>query len=129
MLDTAIGQLPAEIAVGHRVGDDPNLASREVVVRADSAGCTEGFLSACRQRNIGFYVSARSNTQVTEAIFDAIGVDGVWLPALSQDGETKNDGAVCELTSLINNAKLPSGTRLIVRREPLHPGAQRSLFP
>ncbi len=34
-----------------------------------------------------------------------------------------------ELTSLIENPKLPAGTRLIVRREPLHPGAQRSLFP
>ena len=37
--------------------------------------------------------------------------------------------AVCELTSLITDHKLPEGTRLIVRREPLHPGAQRSLFP
>ena len=33
------------------------------------------------------------------------------------------------LTSLIDGAKLPCGTRLIMRREPLHPGAQRSLFP
>ena len=53
----------------------------------------------------------------------------MWLPALDQDGETKDESAVCELTSLIDDAKLPDGTRLIVRREPLHPGAQRSLFP
>jgi hypothetical protein len=36
---------------------------------------------------------------------------------------------VCEVTSLINDHKLPEGTRCIIRREPLHPGAQRSLFP
>ena len=129
VLDQAISQLPEVITSGHRVGDDPRLCKKEVVVRADSAGCTEGFLSACRDRNVGFYVSARSNAQVTAAIFDAIGIEEVWLPAMCQDGEEKDETAVAELTSLIDTAKLPSGTRLIVRREPLHPGAQRSLFP
>ncbi len=33
------------------------------------------------------------------------------------------------MTPLISDHKLPSGTRCIIRREPLHPGAQRSLFP
>jgi len=129
VLDQAVGQLPEAIAAGHRVGDGSDRVQRTVVVRADSAGCTEGFLSACRARNVGFYVSARSNPQVTAAIFDAIGVEGVWLPSLDQDGEERDESAVCELTSLIDDAKLPTGTRLIVRREPLHPGAQRSLFP
>ena len=131
VLDRAIAQLPSGVATGHRAGDDAGLAERDLVVRADSAGCTEGFLAACRARNVGFYVSARQNAQVTAAIFDAIGIEEVWLPALAQDGEQKDaDGAaVCELTSLIDTAKLPDRTRLIVRREPLHPGAQRSLFP
>ena len=129
VLDQAVGQLPGDIAVGHGVGDDSDRVQRAVIVRADSAGCTERFLSACRARNVGFYVSARSNPQVTAAIFDAIGVEGVWLPSLGQDGTERDESAVCELTSLIDDAKLPSGTRLIVRREPLHPGAQRSLFP
>ena len=129
VLDVAVGQLPAEIASGHHVGDDPDRVKREVIVRADSAGCTEGFLSACRARNIGFFVSARSNAQVTAAIFDAIGIKEVWMASLSQDGDEKDESAVCELTSLIDDDNLPEGTRLIVRREPLHPGAQRSLFP
>ena len=129
VLDGAVGQLPEAIAQGHHVGEGADLVQRAVIVRADSAGCTEGFLSACRARNVGFFVSARSNAQVTAAIFDAIGVEGVWLPSLSQDGEEREESAVCELTSLIDDAKLPIGTRLIVRREPLHPGAQRSLFP
>ena len=129
VLDQAIGQLPEVVACGHRVGDDPESVGREVVVRADSAGCTEGFLTACRDRNVGFYVTARRNTQVEAAIFDAEGIEGVWLAALDRNGQARTDGAaVADLTALINTAKLPEGTRLIVRREPLHPGAQRSLF-
>jgi hypothetical protein len=129
VLEGAVEQLPEEIAVGHRVGDDPELVHRSVVVRADSAGCTEGFLAACRARNVGFFVSARSNPQVSAAICCAIGIEAVWEPAITQKGEPKDGAAVCELTSLIEDHKLPEGTRLIVRREPLHPGAQRSLFP
>ncbi len=129
VLDAALAQLPDAIAAGHRVGEDADLVQRDVVVRADSAGCTEGFLSACRARNVGFYVSARSNAQVTAAIFDAIGIEEVWLPALTQEGEERDRSAVAELTSSIEDTKLPTGTRLLVRREPLHPGAQRSLFP
>jgi hypothetical protein len=40
VLDDTLAQLPPEIAVGHRPGDDPSLAKRTVVIRADSAGCT-----------------------------------------------------------------------------------------
>jgi hypothetical protein len=129
VLDDAIAQLPAPIAAGHHEGDHSDLVQRDIIMRADSAGCTEDFLEACRARNVGFYVSARRNAQVTAAIFDAIGIEEVWLPAVAQDGELKEGAAVAELTSLIDGAKFPSRTRLIIRREPLHPGAQRSLFP
>ena len=122
-------QLPTSIASGHRAGDDSALTNRSLVVRADSAGCTEGFLSACRARNVRFFVTARSNPQVTAAIGDAIGIDQVWEPSRTQQGGLRDGAAVCELTSLVKDDKLPPGTRLIVRREPLHPGAQRSLFP
>ena len=37
--------------------------------------------------------------------------------------------ALGELTALVDLSDWPTGTRLIVRREPLHPGAQQSLFP
>jgi hypothetical protein len=128
VLDSAIAQLPAAIRAGHHVDDDASLVERCVIVRADSAGCTEGFLSACRARHVGFFVTARSNAQVTNAVFDAEGCD-VWLAALTQDGELRDGAAVADLTSLIDSNTLPAGTRLIVRREPLHPGAQRSLIP
>jgi hypothetical protein len=129
VLDDAVAQLPDEIAAGHRQGDDAGAVTREVIVRADSAGCTEGFLAACRARNIGFFVTVRSNAQVSGAIFAAAGMDEVWQPAVTQAGELREGAAVCEVTSLVKNPKLPAGTRCIIRREPLHPGAQRSLFP
>jgi hypothetical protein len=53
--------------------DDPSLVARDVTIRSDSAGCIEGFLAACRARNVGFAVVARRDAQVEAAIFDAIG--------------------------------------------------------
>jgi hypothetical protein len=129
VLDEAIAQLPPEIAAGHHVGDDACLVVREVVIRSDSAGCSEGFLAACRARHVGFSVVARRSAQVEAAIFDAIGLEECWAPAVCQDGKLREGAAVIELTSLVDLAKYPAGTRLIVRREPLHPGAQQSLFP
>jgi hypothetical protein len=36
---------------------------------------------------------------------------------------------VAEATDLVDLSEWPPRTRLIIRREPLHPGAQQSLFP
>jgi len=129
VLDDALAQLRGEIAAGHREGDDPALVQREVVVRADSAGCTSGFTAGCRARNVGFSVVARSNRQITEAIFSTLRLEQLWTPAIRQDGELGEGAAVIELTDLVDLTAFPSGTRLIVRREPRHPGAQQTLFP
>ena len=129
VLDDAIRQLPEKIRVGHRAGDAAELVGRSVIVRADSAGCTTGFLSACRSRNVGFFVTARSNAQLHQAISDADNIEGVWLEAVTKDGEVRDAAMVADLTELIDTSGLPKGTRLLVRKEPLHPGAQRSLFP
>jgi len=129
VLDAAIAQLPAEVATGHSAGDDPELAARAVRVRADSAGCSQRFVAACRDRNVGFSVVARSTAQVQAAISRAADDEGRWRPALTQGGEDRRGTAVAELTDLVELSAWPAGTRLIVRREPLHPGAQTSLFP
>jgi hypothetical protein len=128
VLDQAIDQLPEEIAAGHRVGDDPGLAQRQVQVRTDSAGCTR-FVWEARARNVGFAVVARSNAQVHAAISRLQGDDDAWVPARRQDGDDRPGAAVAEFTGFVNLGDWPDGTRLIVRREPLHPGAQGSLFP
>jgi hypothetical protein len=129
VLDTAIGQLSNNMGVGHRPGDRPDLVARPVVVRADSAGCTRGFVWGCRSRNIGFAVAARSNASVHAAISWVVDNSDAWTPAVTQTGEVRQGAAVCEVTDLVDLSDWPDGTRLIIRREPLHPGAQRSLFP
>ncbi|MGD0985927.1 MAG: transposase [Acidimicrobiales bacterium] len=129
VLDEAISQLPDDVQAGHHVGENASLVRREVVCRTDSGGTTAAFTTALRARNIGFFTSAMTNDQVQAAIFDAEGIEEVWVPALGKDGEEQDGSSVCELTSLVLLSAFPSGTRLIVRREPRHPGAQRSLFP
>jgi hypothetical protein len=129
VLDDAIGQLPAEIAAGHRDGDDPTAVSRPVMVRADSAGATAGFVWGCRDRHVGFAVVARKNSQIHGAISKIELDDNRWTAAVTQAGDERSDAAVCEVTDLVDLSAWPAGTRLIVRREPLHPGAQTSLFP
>jgi hypothetical protein len=128
VLDQAIAGLPAEIACGHRPGDDPTLVRRDLLVRTDSAGCTR-FVWACRARNVAFAVVARSNASIHAAISRTGVDDDRWCPAIRQDGEARPGAAVAELTDVVDLSNWPDGTRLIVRREPLHPGAQQSLFP
>jgi hypothetical protein len=128
VLDQAVGQLPEESAAGHRPGDDRALVRRAIQVRADSAGCTN-FVAHCRARNIGFAVVARSDAQVHAAISRVRFDDSRWQQAVRQDGDKRPGAAVAELSDLLDLSSWPEGTRLIVRREPLHPGAQRSLFP
>jgi hypothetical protein len=131
VLDDAVAQLPAEVAAGHRPGDPAGNVARTVVVRTDSAGCTDGFVWGCRDRHIGFAVVARSNKQVAAAISRTFTETNParWAPARRQDGEPRDGAQVAELTDLVDTSGWPEGTRLIVRREPLHPGAQHSLFP
>ena len=128
VLDHAIGQLPEHVAAGHRPGDDPAVVNRAVQVRTDSAGCTR-FVWHARARNVGFAVVARSTPAIHAAIsrvrFDA----DHWHRAVRQDGDERPGAAVAELTEFVDLTDWPDGTRLIVRREPLHPGAQQSLFP
>jgi len=128
VLDAAIAQLPEEMAVGHQSGDDPALVRRALQVRVDSAGCTD-FVSHARARNVGFAVVARSNASIHAAISAVVFENDAWQPARRQDGDERPGAAVAELTDRVDLSEWPEGTRLIVRREPLHPGAQQTLFP
>ncbi|MFF5369718.1 transposase [Streptomyces sp. NPDC013187] len=53
--------------------------------------------------------------------------DHLWHPALEQDGTLRTGAEVAELTGTVDLADHPDGTRIIVRRERPHPGAQLSL--
>jgi hypothetical protein len=129
VLDAALAQLPAEIAVGHHVKDDPTMVRRAVMVRTDSAGGSHGFVRGCRERNVGFAVVARQTPSIHAAISAVQDDEDGWAAAIGQDGKPLAGSAVRELTDRLDLSAWPHGTRLIVRREPLHPGAQTSLFP
>ena len=130
LLDAAIGRLPAEAAAGHLPGgDDAALVARAVVLRTDSAGCSTKIAEACRVRNVGFSLVARRNDAIDSAIAAVPVTDKCWQRAIRQSGDVRPGAAVADLTDYVDTADWPDRTRLIVRREPRHPGAQRSLFP
>ena len=135
VLDSAIDQLLEQVAAGHRSGHDADTASPAVLARSDSAGCSAGFVDGCRERNIGFQVVARRKNAVSAAIAAANEDVDRWVPALRPDGKADLDpdgepvAMVADLTKLVDLASWPEGSRLIVRREPLHPGTQKSLRP
>lgn len=123
VLDQAIDRLPSLIATGHRPGDTADMAGRVVQVRTDSAGCSKPFVNGCRARNVQFAVVARKNASIHSALLNLAVDDRRWhTPAGSVS-------AVAEITDLVDLDQWPERTRLIIRREPLHPGAQRSLIP
>ena len=129
VLDAALAQLPESIAVGHRVGDDRAAVGRAVMVRTDSAGGSHGFVRGCRERNVGFAVVARKTSSIQAAIAAVCDDEAGWVAAVRQDGDDLAGSSVRELTDRLDLSAWPPGTRLIVRREPRHPGAQTSLFP
>jgi hypothetical protein len=79
-------------------------------------------------RNVGFAVVARRHSRIHAALLATLVDDDTWHPALTQTGEHRPGAAVIELTDTVELSGWPEGTRPIVRREPLHPGAQRSLL-
>jgi len=113
VLDLALGQIP----VGH-------VESLEILVRADSAGATHGLIDYCREASIRFSVGYELTEQVRSAILEIH--EDAWVPALDQDGSARENGEVCEITEMVDLSAWPEGTRLIVRRERPHPGAQLS---
>jgi hypothetical protein len=120
VLDAALAQIPD----AHRHGSD-------ILIRADSAGGAKAFLAHVRAlRERGIHTSFSVGHAVTEPVRRAVRAlpDHLWHPALEQDGTLRTGAEVAELTGTIDLPDHPDGTRIIVRRERPHPGAQLSLF-
>jgi Transposase DDE domain group 1 len=113
VIDLALAQIPAEY-----------IAELEILVRADSAGATHGFVDYCREGNMRFSVGYELTEQVRTAILEI--PEDAWVSALDQDGSERANGEVAEITDMVDLSSWPEGTRLIVRRERPHPGAQLS---
>jgi hypothetical protein len=118
VLDAALAQIPD----AYRYGTD-------ILIRSDSAGCTQGFLAHIRSlREHGIHTRFSVGVAITEPIREAIRQATGWLPALDADGQLRDGAQICEITGLVPDDDYPPGTRFIVRRERPHPGAQLSLF-
>jgi Transposase DDE domain group 1 len=118
VLDLALAQIPDV----YRHGSD-------ILVRCDSAGASHAFLHhirALREQGIRSFFSV--GAAITEPIRTAITACVDWLPAIDADRELRDGAEIAEITHLVDLSAYPAGTRMIVRRERPHPGAQLSLF-
>src|SRR3954453_11529177 len=113
VLDRALEQIPAE-----------SVEQIEILVRADSAGATHGLIDYCCEANLRFSVGYELTEAVRAAILQ-IPADA-WVPALDQDGHERDNGEIAELTDSVELSSWPERSRMIVRRERPHPGAQLS---
>ena len=125
VLDAAIAQLPEAVAEGRRRDGE---ASGRVQLRVDAAGCSSKIAEACRDRSVEFFMTARSNDQITAAVGHSRFDTDAWQPALKSNGEKAERAQVAELTDTVDLSHWPENTRFIARRQRLHPGAQRTLF-
>jgi hypothetical protein len=113
VLDAALAQLPV----------DP--AQREVIVRTDAGGTSHELAAGCRARNVRFIGGVALRAPLAEVILTVD--DSRWEPTISADGtEWRETGEVAEITDLVGLGAWPPGTRMLVRREQPHPGAQLS---
>jgi hypothetical protein len=118
--DAALAQIPDE----HRYGTP-------ILVRADGAGCTKAWLAHLRalrdehSLDVEFSVGFTMTERVQDAILAV--PEAAWTPAVDADGDHRESAEVAELTGLLPDlaaAGWPDRTRVIVRRERPHPGAQ-----
>ena len=123
VLDAALAQIPDE----HRHG-------QEILIRTDTAGCTKGFLAHIRTQRVGGVACEFSvGWAITDRERAAIAMipKRVWADAVDADGGHRDGAGLAEITGLLPAAALagyPVGTRVIVRRERPHPGAQLDLM-
>jgi hypothetical protein len=93
-----------------------------ILARSDSAGASHGLAAACRETGVRFSFGYALDARVRDAIL-ALG-EQAWRPAVNPDGEPRDGAWVAELTADVALDAWPEGSRLIVRRERPHPGAQ-----
>jgi hypothetical protein len=97
----------------------------QLVARADTAGATHAFLGYLRSAAVGFSVGYAVTDTVKTAIRGV--AEDAWAPATRQDGDPRDGAYVAEITDQLDLSGYPDGARVLVRREPLHPGAQQTL--
>jgi hypothetical protein len=100
-------------------------AARGLLVRCDSGGATHKFTQFCADANVAFAVTLNHYPALAEAI--AAAPADAWTAAVDDDGQPRANGEVVELTDALDLTPWPQASRVIVRRERPHPGAQLRL--
>lgn len=113
VLDLALCQIPAE-----------RIEGLAILVRCDSAGATHGLTEHCREHGMHFSVGHELSEPIRQAILEIS--EDAWTAALDQNGSARENGQVAEISAALDLSAWPTGSRLIVRRERPHPGAQLS---
>lgn len=126
VLADALAQLPASWRAGHGVGDDPSEVAHRVLIRADAGGASHWFAEECVDRNLEYSFGFHIDHRVRDGVMCV--PTGCWHHAIDAGGRRRDGAEVIELTDFVDLSTWPEGTRLIVRRERPHPGAQLSLF-
>ena len=121
VLEQALASLPAPWRPDPSGGDD--LDRPKVLVRCDTAGATHRFADACRAAGVGFSFSYPVDTRVQDAV-DTLNIGQCWYPGIDTHGGIRDGAWVAEAIGLVNLSSWPTGTRLILRKERPHPGAQ-----
>jgi Transposase DDE domain group 1 len=127
VLDSALAQIPEPLR-------RPDVRGRvPVLVRTDAAGATKDFARHLDQRGVEFSLGANLGHVDTHGALAALPA-AAWTPAYQarkpRAAETgvqiePRDGAwVAEASALVDLSAWPIGTRLILRKERPHPGAQ-----
>jgi len=113
VVDLALEQLPRDV-----------VEAAQIVLRTDSAAATHELTDELRAAQINFLMGYDLTETVRRAILE-LG-ESAWRPAIGQDGELREGAWVAEITDRLELTGWPEGTRVIVRRERPHPGAQLS---
>ncbi len=92
-------------------------------VRCDAAGATHTFAEHCRTTGVGFSFGYAVDVRVRDAA-EVLNQGQCWYPAIDSGGGLREGAWVAEATSLLDMGTWPAGTRLILRKERPHPGAQ-----
>ena len=95
-------------------------------MRTDIGGQTHAFTADCHDAGIRFSVGYELNDTVRTAILET--PERAWTQAINAGGEDRQGAWVAELTDHVDLTAWPEGSRLIVRRDRPHPGAQFTIF-
>lgn len=119
---SVLGQALASLPPSHRPDPDDHEAPH-ILIRSDSAGATHGFAATCRDAHVGFSLGAIIDVKVRQAA-EILNDTDAWYPAIDTDCGIREGARVAEATDLVDLSAWPPGTRLILRKERPHPGAQ-----